>query len=123
MSAGRMILYIVAAILVFFGVLFIWAAFSDQISQKWGTMAVGVVSLAVALGLIWFAGRLGKKAAQEVTVVQKIDFSGDVQLEKLTCRSCGGTLSSENITMLAGAPVVNCPYCKTSYQLEEKPKW
>ena len=119
----RIIGYIAAAILIFFGVLFIWAAFSDQISQKWGTMAVGAVSALIGLALIWLGGRMGKKAAQEVTVVQKIDFSGDVALEKLTCRSCGGTLSSENITMLAGAPVVNCPYCKTSYQLEEKPKW
>lgn len=123
MGAGRTILYILAAVLLFFGVLFIWAAFSDQISQKWGTMAVGVVSLAVALGLIWFAARLGKQAAQEVNIVQKIDFSGDVQLEKLTCRSCGGALTAENITMLAGAPVVHCPYCGASYQLEEKPKW
>jgi divalent metal cation (Fe/Co/Zn/Cd) transporter len=123
MSAGRTILYIVAAVLIFFGVLFIWAAFSDQISQQWGTMAVGVVSLLAGLGMIALAGRLGKKAAQEVTVVQKIDFTGDVQLEKLTCRSCGGALTPEHITMLAGAPVVHCPYCKTSYQLEEKPKW
>ncbi len=123
MGAGRTILYILAAVLLFFGVLFIWAAFSDQISQKWGTMAVGVVSLAVAFGLIWFSGRLGKKAAQEVTVVQKIDFSGDVQLQKLTCNSCGGALTAENITMLAGAPVVHCPFCGASYQLEEKPKW
>jgi divalent metal cation (Fe/Co/Zn/Cd) transporter len=123
MSAGRTILYIVAAILIFFGVLFIWAAFSDQFAQPWGVMAVGAVSALIGLGLIWVAGRIGKKAAQEVTVVQKIDFSGDVALEKLTCRSCGGTLSAENVTMLAGAPVVHCPYCKTSYQLEEKPKW
>lgn len=123
MGAGRIILYIVAAVLIFFGVLFIWAAFGDQISQPWGTMAVGSVSLLAGLGLIWLAGRMGKKAAQEVTVVQKIDFSGDVQLEKLTCRSCGGALTPENIAMLAGAPVVHCPYCKTSYQLEEKPKW
>lgn len=123
MSAGRTILYIVAAVLIFFGVLFVWAAFSDQFSQPWGTMAVGAISLLAGLGLIALAGRQGKKASQEVTVVQKIDFSGDVQLEKLTCRSCGGALTPENITMLAGAPVVHCPYCKTSYQLEEKPKW
>lgn len=123
MSAGRTILYILAAILIFFGVLFIWAAFSNQFAQPWGVMAVGVVSALIGFGLIWAAGRAGKKAAQEVMVVQKIDFSGDVELQKLTCRNCGGPLSSENITMLAGAPVVHCPYCKTSYQLEEKPKW
>ena len=123
MSAGRTILYILAAIVIFFGVLFIWAATSDQFTQPWGLIAVGAISILAGFGLVWLAGRIGKKAAQEVTVVQKIDFSGDVELQKLTCRSCGGALSSENVTMLAGAPVVNCPYCKTSYQLEEKPKW
>jgi len=25
--------------------------------------------------------------------------------------------------MVAGAPVVTCPYCNTSYQLKEEPKW
>jgi uncharacterized Zn-finger protein len=29
----------------------------------------------------------------------------------------------DNIQMVAGAPVVNCPYCKTTYQLTEEPKW
>jgi len=46
-----------------------------------------------------------------------------VNLEKLTCRNCGGALSSENVRMLAGAPVVECPFCGTSYQLTEEPKW
>jgi len=25
--------------------------------------------------------------------------------------------------MVAGAPVVTCPYCGTTYQLTEEPKW
>jgi len=25
--------------------------------------------------------------------------------------------------MVAGAPMVTCPYCHTSYQLTEDPKW
>jgi uncharacterized Zn-finger protein len=29
----------------------------------------------------------------------------------------------DNIQMVAGAPVVNCPYCHTTYQLTEEPKW
>jgi hypothetical protein len=120
MSVGRILAYIAAAILIFFGVLFIWGAFSPQGSIGW--IAVGLVSLGAGFVLIWL-GRRSQAAAGQVEVVQKIDLSGDINLEQLTCRNCGGALTSKNISMVAGAPVVTCPYCNTSYQLTEEPKW
>ena len=57
------------------------------------------------------------------TVVQKIDLSGDVNLQDMTCRSCGGSLGKESITVRAGAVFVNCQFCNAAYQLEEEPKW
>jgi Zn finger protein HypA/HybF involved in hydrogenase expression len=122
MSAIRVIAYIAAAILIFFGVLFIWGAFSPQGSPGW--ILVGAISVAVGFGLIVLAGAFGRReAAAKQELIQKIELSGDINLEKLTCRNCGGALSSDNIKMLAGAPVVRCPYCGTSYQLTEEPKW
>jgi len=121
MSAGRVIGYLAAAILVFFGVLFVWGAFGEGGSPGW--LIVGAISIAAGLILIWLAGRRGKSDKQTIEVVQKIDLSGDVSLEKMTCRSCGGALTSENIQVISGAPFVKCPYCGTSYQLEEAPKW
>ena len=118
---GRVIGYIAAAILIFFGVLFVWGAFSPDGSVGW--ILVGIVSIAAGFGLIWLTGRRARQAAQAATIVQKIELSGDVNLEKMTCRNCGGTLSSENIKVITGAPYVNCPYCNTSYQLNEEPKW
>ena len=35
----------------------------------------------------------------------------------------GGALTADNIKMVAGAPMVVCPYCGTTYQLTEEPKW
>ncbi|OQX61467.1 MAG: hypothetical protein B5M51_07885 [Anaerolinea sp. 4484_236] len=119
MSAGKIIAYIVAAILIFFGVLFIWSAFSPEGNP--GNIITGGISAAIGLGLIWLAGR--KKASDEQEVTMNIDLSGDVNLETMKCKSCGGTLTSENITLVAGAPMVECPYCGTEYQLTEEPKW
>jgi len=119
MKAGRLIAYIAAAILIFFGVLFIWATFSPQGKPGW--LVVGLISVAVGFVLIWFAGRMARTDSTEI--IQKIELSGDINLESLTCRNCGGALSSKDVTMVAGAPVVNCPYCGTSYQLAEEPKW
>ncbi len=121
MNALRVIGYIAAAILVFFGVLFIWAAFGETSRPEW--ICVGVVSVAIGLGLIvlamWKPG--APKPADNVTL--KIDLPANVNLDSLKCKSCGGALTTDNIKMVAGAPVVTCPYCHTTYQLAEEPKW
>ena len=118
----KIVAYIVAAILVFFGVLFIWGAFSPQGSPGW--ILIGLVSVGIGLVIIFFARRSGKAAAasgQNVTL--NVDLPGNVKMDTLKCQSCGGTLAPENIQMVAGAPVVTCPYCHTTYQLTEEPKW
>jgi hypothetical protein len=120
MSAGRVIAYIAAAILIFFGILFVWGAFDPELGDT-AWIPIGLVSMAAGFVLIWLARR--RPGDEPVEIIQKIDLSGDVSLEKMTCRNCGGTLTSDNIKMVAGAPVVTCPYCGTSYQLEEEPKW
>ena len=121
MNALRTIGYIAAAILIFFGVLFIWGAFAETPNPGW--ILVGAVSAIIGFGLIvlasWKPG--GAKEAQNVTL--KIDLPANVNLDTLTCQKCGGALTMDNIQMVAGAPVVNCPYCGTTYQLTEEPKW
>jgi len=115
--------YISSAILIFFGVLFILGAGSES-GGGWGWVATGLILVGIGFVIIWLLSR--KKAAtgdgnQNVSV--NIDLPGEVSLETLVCKSCGGTLTSKNIELASGAPVVVCPYCGTSYQLSEEPKW
>lgn len=122
MNAVRIIAYIAAAILIFFGVLFIWGAFSPNGSTGW--IVIGLISVGIGFGLIWFGSRqkpAGQQAGDNVTL--KIDLPADVKMDTLKCQSCGGVLSPNDIKMVAGAPVVTCPYCHTTYQLKEEPKW
>lgn len=123
MSAGKIIAYIFSAILIFFGVLFIWATFSPEGQLGW--LVVGVISVGIGFGVIWFASRKSPAdgAAQGDNVTLNIDLPGDVNLDSMKCQSCGGVLTMDAITMVAGAPVVSCPYCNTTYQLTEEPKW
>ena len=46
MSAGKIIAYIASAIIIFFSVLFIWGAFSDQ-GGGVGWILVGVIGVAI----------------------------------------------------------------------------
>jgi DNA-directed RNA polymerase subunit RPC12/RpoP len=116
----KTIAYIAAGILIFFGVLFIWGSFSEEGQPSW--IVIGVISVAIGFGLIWFASRR-LTAPGEQKVTYDVQLSGDVQLEKFQCQNCGGALSSKNVSLIAGAPTVTCPYCGIVYQLEEKPKW
>lgn len=120
MKAGRTIALIAAAILILFGVLFLWGSFGPQ--GKLGWIAIGGISIAAGLGLIWFTRRQELRVVK-TEIVQRIELSGDIELESIKCQFCGGPLSSNNIDMVAGAPVVNCPFCGSSYQITEAPKW
>lgn len=121
MSAVKIIAYIAAAILIFFGVLFIWGAFSPQGQAGW--IPVGLISVGIGFGIIWFAARRKPAAEEPSQVTLKVDLPADVNLDTLKCKSCGGALNADDIEMVAGAPVVTCPYCGTTYQLKEEPKW
>ena len=131
MSTGRILTYIVAAILILIGLglaVIIGLSYIVQAGNG-GSVGTGLVFLIIGLllvaggaYLIYLAGR-GKMGAVTENVTLKVDLPANVNMDALKCRSCGGTLKMENIQMVAGAPVVNCPYCHTTYQLTEEPKW
>ncbi len=125
MKALRIIAYIGAAILILFAVLFILAAFGPQFSSGW--LITGLILLGIGFALIIVASTLLKQkvaaAEAQQQVILNIDLPGNVNLQTLKCKSCGGELSAKHISMVAGSPVVNCPYCNSVYQLTEDPKW
>jgi hypothetical protein len=85
-------------------------------------LCIGAVALVGGIILLVLAARKTRQeTAQNVTV--KVDLPGDTKIEQMKCRSCGGSLTTDNIKLVNGAPVVTCPYCNTVYQLTEEPKW
>jgi hypothetical protein len=112
----KIIAYPLSAVLFLLGLVFIVGSQGEVMR-----LAVGGVLLAASVAFCWLA--LQKPRPTETTVIQKIDLSGDVSLEQMKCRSCGGTLAKESVSVKAGAIYVNCPFCGASYQIEEAPKW
>ena len=122
MRAGRIIAFVTAAIFIIFAFLFILGAFSPEGSPSW--IIVGIIGLVIGFVLIFVGTRLSppQKAGDQVVNLQ-IDLPGDVGMETIKCQSCGAPISPEDIKMVAGAPVVHCPNCGTTYQITEEPKW
>jgi hypothetical protein len=123
MSAGKIVGYVTSGILIFFGVIWLISAFTEETFDPIKRLVVGVILVGIGLAIIVAIKLREPKPEQKVLVEQKIDFSGDIELEKLQCRNCGAELDKKSITLAQGAVIVSCPYCGTSYQMVEEPKW
>ena len=124
---GAGVLFLIGLCLVGYGALSVIGSTSSQGDSSWltfgiGFMCAGVIFFAGGGGLIWLAMR-GQKTEVVQQVTMKVDLPGDTAIEKMKCQSCGGVISSKDIQIMAGAPVVTCPFCGTTYQLTEEPKW
>jgi hypothetical protein len=107
-------MYALALLLGLLGLAFL-VGYQGQV----GRLFLGLILLATAFVVFW----LGRAKAPERTIVQKIDLTGDITPEQMKCRNCSAPLDEKSVEMREGAIFVKCPYCGTSYQLEEAPKW
>ncbi|MGW8317794.1 MAG: hypothetical protein ACWGPS_01015 [Candidatus Promineifilaceae bacterium] len=112
----RIVAYLVAGIVALLGLIFLIGS-QGQILR----LVVGIVLIIAAVAVVYLA-RVQPKPSQ-TTMVQKIDLSGDVNLEEIRCRSCNAPLSRDEIEVRAGAIFVHCDHCGATYQFEEEPKW
>jgi DNA-directed RNA polymerase subunit RPC12/RpoP len=123
MSTGKIIAYIIAGILLLFGVLWLLSAFSAEAPSPGGRLLVGGLLVVIGLGIIVAVRLREPKPKQEVVIRQQLDIGGDVDMEALKCQSCGAQLDKSAISLAEGAAVVTCPYCSATYQIVEEPKW
>ena len=120
---GRVIGYVVAGILILFGVLYLWSIPAAGSSQIVPRLIVGVISLAIGVVIIWVVRTRGPAPIQQITQQVDLEMPGDVNVEKLKCQSCGAELGKDSASLVQGAVMINCPYCGSTYQLTEEPKW
>lgn len=121
MKAGKIILFVIAGIMLFFSVLFFLGSGGKAGGFNFIYVAVGLAG--VAFILIFFATRLKVPVDSTQNVTVNIDLPGEVGMDTIKCESCGGVLTEKDIKLVAGAPMVTCPFCSTTYQLSEEPKW
>ena len=118
MKIVGMILSIIAYI---FGFLFIWGAFGEPFDS--GSLMIGLIMIAVASVIMIIVTRKSKAEKAEKNVTYNVDLGGNISTTKLVCNKCGAPLGKDDITLVAGAPTVTCPYCGVTYQITEEPKW
>lgn len=122
MRALKIVFFLIAGGLFLFGLLFLLGAGSPQGGgSKWVT--TGIILLIVSFGCIFLATRFKGPKTETTNVTVNVDLPASSSMDALKCKSCGGALGPKDVQIVAGAPVVTCPFCHTTYQLTEEPKW
>ena len=112
---------ILSVIAYIFGVLFIWGAFGDPFDSS--SLIIGIIMIGIGSAIMLIITRKGKAEKASKNVTYNIDLGGETKATKLTCEKCGAPLGKNDITIVAGAPTISCPYCDVTYQITEEPKW
>jgi hypothetical protein len=124
---GAGVLFLISLCFLGYGALALIGSTGAGGEESWVGLGIGlaVVGLLLAGGgafLVWVGVR-GQKTEVVQQVTMKMDLPGQTSVEQMKCQSCGGVITSKDIQIMAGAPVVTCPYCESTYQLTEEPKW
>jgi len=113
---------IAVAVLFFFAVIFALASsyigLTAQAAQS-RLLTSGmlfIVGLAVIVG-VYYVTRKPK------TVIQQLEVSGQMKAAQIKCPNCGGSINADQIKIVSGVPYVKCPYCGTTFEVTEEPKW
>jgi len=106
---------IIVAFLFFFAVIFAIASSYDPMRLITSAILF-IIGLTVIVG-IYYTTRKPK------TVIQQLEVSGVMKAAQIKCPNCGGSVNADQIKINAGVPYVKCPYCGTTFEITEEPKW
>jgi len=106
---------IAVAVLFFFSVIFALASAYDP--QRLITSALlFIIGVAIVFG-IYYTTRKPK------TVIQRLEVSGQMKAASIKCPNCGASVDANLIKIVSGVPYATCPYCGTTFEVIEEPKW
>jgi DNA-directed RNA polymerase subunit RPC12/RpoP len=103
---------IAVAVLFFFGIIFALA--SVYASTR---LIVSALLFIVGFGIAYYISR------QPKTIVQKVEFSGEMKAVALKCPNCSASINANQIKIVSGVPYATCPYCGHTFEVAEEPKW
>jgi uncharacterized membrane protein len=105
---------IVVAVLFFLGIIFAIAASVAYTSTR---LIVAASLFIVGFGIAYYITR------QPKTIIQKVEFSGEMKAVALKCPNCSASINVNQIKIVSGVPYATCPYCGHTFEVTEEPKW
>jgi DNA-directed RNA polymerase subunit RPC12/RpoP len=105
---------IAVAVLFFFSLIFAIASYNPQ--RLLTSLMLFAVGFTIA-ALVYYMTRKPK------TVVQRLEVSGQMKAAAIKCPNCSASVDANQIRIVQGVPYATCPYCGTTFEVTEEPKW
>jgi amino acid transporter len=106
---------IAVAVVFFFAIIFALAA-SFQITRLVTSGILFIIGVTIIVG-IYYTTRKPK------TVIQRLEVSGQMKAVPIKCPNCSASIDANRIRIVSGVPYATCPYCGTTFEVAEEPKW
>lgn len=105
------------ALLFFFGLIFAVAASVQETTNR--------LIVAFALFLLGFALAYATyvSSRQPKKIIQQLEISGQMKAASIRCPNCSASVDAGKIKIVQGVPYATCPYCGTTFEVAEEPKW
>jgi DNA-directed RNA polymerase subunit RPC12/RpoP len=108
---------IAVAVLFFFAVIFALAASVQATLTRLVTSGIlFIIGITIIVG-IYYTTRKPK------TIIQRLEVSGQMKAASIKCPNCGASVDANQIKIVSGVPYATCPYCGTTFEVTEEPKW
>ena len=103
---------IAIAVLFLFGIIFALAS-----AYQTTRLIVSAIFFIVGFGIAYYISKKPK------TIIQKLEFSGQMKTVPLKCPNCSASVNPNQIKIISGVPYATCPYCGQTFEITEEPKW
>jgi len=109
----RAIIYVMSAVLVFFGIVFMISYNLDIFN-----FVIGLVFVTVAAAML-----LAVRERKPVEIRQTVTVTGPVKGTYVKCPNCGASVDPMTARVIEGKPYLTCDHCGTKFELTEEPTW
>ena len=117
---------IAIVILLLFGIVFLFFGVIFALASVYAATRLVVAALLFVPAFVLFVAAFGIGyyiTKKPKTIIQKVEFSGEMKAVAIKCPHCSGSIDSNRITIKDGVPFATCPYCGHTFEVSEEPKW
>ena len=122
MKAITILAGIAVTVLFFFAVIFALASSAQGIPVQTSQTRLVTSGFLLIIGLAVIAG-IYYATRKPKTVIQRLEVSGEMKGAAIKCPNCSASINADQIKIVSGVPYVKCPYCGTTFEVTEEPKW
>jgi DNA-directed RNA polymerase subunit RPC12/RpoP len=113
---------IAVAVLFFFAVIFALASSASTVTAQSAQTRLLISGMLFIIGIAIIVG-IYYTTRKPKTVIQRLEVSGQMKAVSIKCPNCSASIDANSIKIVSGVPYATCPYCGTTFEVTEEPKW